>query len=146
MLPNGRLGSRAPHTIRPRQQRMSAVAPIATKLVRRGGPPLCAITGREQMQQTNVGQCGYSITSSARASTVAGRSRPSALAVLRLITVSYLVGACTGRSASFSLGGCGPHMRPHAGTGRSGHPPSSGEGLESVASPYGLPRPSHHSR
>jgi hypothetical protein len=28
---------------------------------------------------------------------------PSALAVLRLITSSYLVGACTGRSAGFSL-------------------------------------------
>src|SRR4029453_12777936 len=44
----------------------------------------------------------YSITSSARAITDAGRSRPSALAVLRLITSSYLVGACTGRSAGFS--------------------------------------------
>src|SRR5438105_1035734 len=44
----------------------------------------------------------HSITSSARASTVAGTSRPSALAVLRLITVSYLVGACTGRSAGIS--------------------------------------------
>src|SRR5262249_52366121 len=44
----------------------------------------------------------YSITSSARASTDAGRSRPSALAVLRLIVNSYLVGACTGRSAGFS--------------------------------------------
>src|SRR5262249_2338484 len=44
----------------------------------------------------------HSITSSARASTVAGTSRPSALAVLRLITSSYLVGACTGRSAGFS--------------------------------------------
>ena len=32
----------------------------------------------------------------------AGLSRPSALAVLRLITISYLVGACTGRSAGFS--------------------------------------------
>src|SRR5262245_16163337 len=40
---------------------------------------------------------GHSITSSARASTVAGMSSPSALAVLRLITSSYLVGACTGR-------------------------------------------------
>ena len=29
-------------------------------------------------------------------------SRPSALAVFRLITSSYLVGACTGRSAGFS--------------------------------------------
>src|SRR5262249_61553682 len=44
----------------------------------------------------------HSITSSARASTVGGISRPSALAVLRLITNSYLVGACTGRSPGFS--------------------------------------------
>ena len=44
----------------------------------------------------------YSITSSARASTLCGTLRPSALAVLRLITRSYLVGACTGRSAGFS--------------------------------------------
>src|SRR5262250_3857280 len=44
----------------------------------------------------------HSITSSARASTVAGISMPSTLAVLRLITSSYLVGACTGRSAGFS--------------------------------------------
>src|SRR5262245_45861777 len=44
----------------------------------------------------------HSITSSARASTLAGRSRPSALAVLRLIASSNLVGACTGRSAAFS--------------------------------------------
>src|SRR6266498_789881 len=44
----------------------------------------------------------HSITSSARASSVAGTSRPSAFAVLRLITNSYLVGACTGRSAGFS--------------------------------------------
>src|SRR5215211_2700482 len=44
----------------------------------------------------------YSITSSARASTVAGTSRPSVLAVLKLSTVSYLVGSCTGRSAGFS--------------------------------------------
>src|SRR5262249_58629947 len=44
----------------------------------------------------------HSITSSARASSMGGTSRPSALAVLRLITNSYLVGACTGRSAGFS--------------------------------------------
>ena len=44
----------------------------------------------------------YSITSSARASSVGGTSRPSAFAVLRLMTSSYLVGACTGRSAGFS--------------------------------------------
>jgi ABC transporter substrate binding protein len=46
--------------------------------------------------------CGHSITSSARASTVGGSSRPSALAVLRLMTSSYFVGACTGKSAGFS--------------------------------------------
>jgi len=40
----------------------------------------------------------YSITSSARASSVAGTSMPSALAVFRFITSSYLVGACIGRS------------------------------------------------
>src|SRR5262249_47711078 len=44
----------------------------------------------------------HSITSSARASSVGGTSRPSVLAVLRLTTNSYLVGACTGRSAGFS--------------------------------------------
>src|SRR5262249_22684484 len=44
----------------------------------------------------------HSITSSARARSVGGTSRPSALAVLRLITSSYLVDACTGRSAGFS--------------------------------------------
>src|SRR4029453_6901886 len=47
----------------------------------------------------------HSITSSARASSVGGTVRPSALAVLRLITSSYLVGACTGRAAGlFPLG------------------------------------------
>src|SRR5437879_628881 len=44
----------------------------------------------------------HSITASARASTASGTSMPSALAVFRLITSSYLVGACTGRSAGFS--------------------------------------------
>ena len=44
----------------------------------------------------------YSITSSARASSIGGTSSPSALAVLRLITSSNLVGCSTGRSAGFS--------------------------------------------
>jgi hypothetical protein len=56
----------------------------------------------------------YSITSSARASSVGGTSRPSALAVLRLITSSYLVGACTGRSAGFSP------LRTHPGRNTTG--------------------------
>src|SRR5262249_38095243 len=44
----------------------------------------------------------YSITPSARATRLVGTSRPSAFAVLRLMTSSYVVGACTGRSAGFS--------------------------------------------
>src|SRR6516225_1535545 len=44
----------------------------------------------------------HSITSSARASRVAGTSRSSALAVARLTTSSYLVGSWIGRSPGFS--------------------------------------------
>ena len=44
----------------------------------------------------------YSIISSARDSSEGGTVRPSALAVLRLITNSNLVALCTGRSAGFS--------------------------------------------
>jgi hypothetical protein len=44
----------------------------------------------------------HSMTSSARASRVAGISRPSAFAVLRLITSSNLVACITGRSERFS--------------------------------------------
>src|SRR5262249_47878529 len=44
----------------------------------------------------------HAIAWSARASKLSGTVRPSALAVLRLITRSYLVGACTGRSDGFS--------------------------------------------
>src|SRR5262249_15613687 len=43
----------------------------------------------------------HSITSSARASSVAGTSMPSALAVVRLMTRSNLVGCSTGMSAGF---------------------------------------------
>src|SRR5215813_3030171 len=41
----------------------------------------------------------HSITSSARASSVAGTSSPSAFAVFRLMTSSTIVACCTGRSA-----------------------------------------------
>src|SRR5262249_22098969 len=44
----------------------------------------------------------HSITSSARCWSSSGTSRPSTFAVLRFITSSYLVGACTGRSPGFS--------------------------------------------
>src|SRR5215469_2182191 len=57
---------------------------------------------RAPEQRDELAALHHSITSSARARSVAGTSRPSALAVLRLITSSYFVGACTGRSAGFS--------------------------------------------
>src|SRR5262245_10211787 len=57
---------------------------------------------RAAEKSNEVTPVAHSITSSARASTVVGISRPSAFAVLRLTTSSYLVGACTGRSAGFS--------------------------------------------
>jgi hypothetical protein len=47
----------------------------------------------------------YSITSSVRARTEIGTSRPSAFAVLRLITNSNLVAYWIGRSAVFSESG-----------------------------------------
>src|SRR2546422_5010502 len=55
-----------------------------------------------RLDRTSFAWRTHSITSSAWASSVGGTSMPSALAVSRLITVSYLVGACTGRSTGFS--------------------------------------------
>src|SRR5262249_44467249 len=63
---------------------------------RREGPRCRATEKRDELPSP------HSISSSARGSSVGGISRPSALAVLRLMTSSYLVGACTGRSAGFS--------------------------------------------
>jgi len=58
--------------------------------------------GRRAAEQRDEIAPFHSITSSARASTEDGISSPSAFAVLRLITSSYFVGACTGKSAGFS--------------------------------------------
>ena len=68
-------------------------------------PPKADIAQRDRdvrfVPKADIGE-DYSITSSARARTDGSTARPSALAVLRLITSSYLVGACTGKSAGFS--------------------------------------------
>src|SRR5258707_5572835 len=50
----------------------------------------------------SAANCDYSITSSARASSVGGMSRASALAVCRLTTNSNLVGCSTGKSAGLA--------------------------------------------
>jgi len=52
----------------------------------------------DALQQSGI----YSIISSARASSKGDTVIPSVCAVLRLMTSSYLVGACMGRSAGFS--------------------------------------------
>src|SRR5262249_34777000 len=58
--------------------------------------------GGRAAEQRNELAPPHSITSSARASSVGGTSRPSILAVLRLITNSNLVGCSTGRSPGFA--------------------------------------------
>ena len=52
--------------------------------------------------QSPTSALGYSITSSAITSRLCGIVRPSAFAVLRLITSSNLVGCSIGRSAGFA--------------------------------------------
>src|SRR5262249_9647194 len=54
---------------------------------------------RRAAEQRDEGAPVHSITSSARASSVGGTSRPSVLAVVRLMTRSNLVGCSTGMSA-----------------------------------------------
>src|SRR5262245_32626721 len=63
---------------------------------RRERPRACTAEQRNELAAL------HSITSSAVESSVGGTVRLSALAVLRLITSSNLVGCCTGRSAGFS--------------------------------------------
>src|ERR1044072_1755974 len=55
-----------------------------------------------RLDRTRFAWRTHSITSSARASSEGGTSRPSVLAVLRLITNSYFVGCWTGKSAGFA--------------------------------------------
>ena len=75
-------GRELPHLLRPRRERPR---------------------GRSAAEERDeVAPPEHSITSSARASNDGGTSMPSALAVLRLITNSNLVGAWTGSSAGFA--------------------------------------------
>src|SRR5262249_4889865 len=64
--------------------------------------------GRAAEERDDLAPAAHSITSSAAACRVSGTSRPSAFAVLRLITSSNLVGCVTGK-----LLGCSPlRIRP----------------------------------
>ena len=77
-----------------------AVSAITQKAsaIAHGRRSLGAISDRSAGQR----RCRYSITSSAIASTLAGISKPSAFAVLRLMTRLNLVGCITGKSAGRS--------------------------------------------
>src|SRR5262245_41759035 len=55
-----------------------------------------------RLDRTSFAWRTHSITSSAATSSPGGTVTPSAFAVLRLTTVSNLVGACTGRSAGLA--------------------------------------------
>src|SRR5262249_53898696 len=81
----------------PGQQHPDAPHPLALLRARRERPSRC----RAAEQRYELAAL-HSSTSSARASRLSGTVRPSSFAVLRLITSSYFVGACTGRSAGFS--------------------------------------------
>src|SRR5262249_55545181 len=77
-------------------------APKNSSIEERTGHP------RGQMQKISAGKFHFHSRAASldhlvgASRSVAGTSRPSALAVLRLMSSSYLVGACTGKSAGFS--------------------------------------------
>src|SRR6266404_562729 len=78
--------------------RQGACRPHRRRLLRMRCERRC----RSQHSKQADERAPHSITSSASASNLSGTSSPSALAVLRLITSSKLVGWTTGRSAGFS--------------------------------------------
>src|SRR5262249_30615621 len=57
---------------------------------------------RAAEKREKVAPANHSITSSARANSAGGMVRPRSVAVLSLMTSSYLVGACTGRSSGLA--------------------------------------------
>ena len=84
---------------------MAAMGPAGTTIAIRccfaGSCARADGSAREQQTDREIAP-PHSITSSARASANGGIVRPSAVAVLRLITSSNLVGRRKGRSAGFS--------------------------------------------
>src|SRR5262249_38830825 len=91
-------GSIATDEVEVTRSRMSASPLKADNLHTISASPLSARKRHMHRSKQHL----HSITSSARVSNVGGTSRPSALAVLRLITNSNLVGCITGKSAGFA--------------------------------------------
>src|SRR5215467_6056742 len=87
-----------PHGLRRPKSTNALIARSKSKRQRHDPPRLLRTRhqrprGHRAAEQRDELAPSHSITSSARASSVGGTSRPSVLAVLRLITNSYLVGA-----------------------------------------------------
>src|SRR5262249_28678269 len=78
-------------------QHADAPHPLALLRARRTRPHC-----RRAAEQRDKFPALHSITPSARCESTAGTSRLSALAVVRLTTISYLTGACTGSSLGFA--------------------------------------------
>src|SRR5262249_30613161 len=78
-------------------QDADAPHPLSLLRARRERPPC-----RSPAEQSDELAASHSITSSARAMSIGGTSRPSALAALRFTARSNLVGCSTGRSAGRS--------------------------------------------
>src|SRR6516225_3002249 len=102
VVPTNYPATTEPHGLRRPKSTNALIARSRSKRQRHDPPRLLRARrerphGRAAEQRYELAAL-HSITSSARASSVGGTSRPSAFAVLRLITSSYFVGACTGRS------------------------------------------------
>jgi hypothetical protein len=87
---------------RPGDDLVSLICPGERGSRRQGGRTGEQREGRIRIVARSKAVPAYSITSSARARSACGTVRPSALAVLRLMTSSNLVGCWTGRSAGFA--------------------------------------------
>jgi hypothetical protein len=92
---------------RRRPARVGLFAPLRAKIT--SSAQSLALSGRPAKDRASIltephdeHASPHSITSSARASSVGGIVRPSALAVLRLVNSSTFVTCWTGRSAGFS--------------------------------------------
>ena len=108
---NGQSGAAALRDFNPAYVGLGSLASKATEAVRpytSATPPKADVNSTPWLRRfvpiPVVSRCSkipYSITSSARASSIGGTSKPSAFAVSRLITSSSFVGNSIGKSPAF---------------------------------------------
>ena len=91
-----------------RHKHANASHPLALLRARRERPRRRAAEKRDELAPL------HSITSSARASSIGGTSRPSALAVLRLMTVRTSLALAQADRLASRLSGCGRRNSPRA--------------------------------